>query len=257
MIGKAFAWGLGAMGEAGVTRALEIIRKELDVTMALCGLRDVKDASPARSCAPPSGAQRESPRIHRGGKFSFHRQRLAFEQAGEQFAAEARPEQSARAVGEGAVESAAARIRQRADHRQPVRRHGAEGDAPVQLRCIESARSARQHLLQPREIAGVAVGAQLRVLVVDVVARADQRQAVDPGQRHAPAQEDVVQALDCRHQRQLAAHALKAHPGLRREAQCVRRIGKHDDRGGSDGVSICASCVPVSILRIRERKLHD
>ena len=47
MIGKAFAYGLGAMGEAGVTRALEIIRAELDVTMALCGLRDVKDASPA------------------------------------------------------------------------------------------------------------------------------------------------------------------------------------------------------------------
>ncbi len=47
MIGKSYAYGLGAMGEAGVTRALEIIRSELDVTMALCGLRDVKDASPA------------------------------------------------------------------------------------------------------------------------------------------------------------------------------------------------------------------
>jgi len=47
MIGRAFLYGLGAMGEAGVTRALEIIRAELDVTMALCGLRDVKDASPA------------------------------------------------------------------------------------------------------------------------------------------------------------------------------------------------------------------
>ena len=47
LIGKAFAWGLGAIGEEGVTLALEIIRKELDVTMALCGLRDVKDASPA------------------------------------------------------------------------------------------------------------------------------------------------------------------------------------------------------------------
>jgi L-lactate dehydrogenase (cytochrome) len=46
-IGKAFAWALGAMGEKGVTLALEIIRKELDVSMALCGLRDVKDASPA------------------------------------------------------------------------------------------------------------------------------------------------------------------------------------------------------------------
>jgi L-lactate dehydrogenase (cytochrome) len=47
MIGKAYAWSLGAMGEAGVTAGLEIIRKELDVTMALCGLKDVKEASPA------------------------------------------------------------------------------------------------------------------------------------------------------------------------------------------------------------------
>jgi L-lactate dehydrogenase (cytochrome) len=47
MIGKAFAYGLGAMGEAGVTKTLEILHKELDVTMALCGLKDVKDASPA------------------------------------------------------------------------------------------------------------------------------------------------------------------------------------------------------------------
>jgi L-lactate dehydrogenase (cytochrome) len=45
LIGRAFAYGLGAMGEAGVTRALEIIEKELDVTMALCGLRDVKEAN--------------------------------------------------------------------------------------------------------------------------------------------------------------------------------------------------------------------
>jgi len=47
LIGRAYAYGLGAMGERGVTRALEIIRGELDVSMALCGLRDVKDASPA------------------------------------------------------------------------------------------------------------------------------------------------------------------------------------------------------------------
>jgi len=47
MIGRAYAYGLGALGEAGVTQALEIIRKELDVTMALCGIKDVKDASPA------------------------------------------------------------------------------------------------------------------------------------------------------------------------------------------------------------------
>ena len=37
MIGRAYAYGLGAMGEAGVTAALEIIHKELDVTMAFCG----------------------------------------------------------------------------------------------------------------------------------------------------------------------------------------------------------------------------
>ena len=40
-IGRAFLYGLGAGGEAGVTQCLDIIRKELDVTMALCGLRDV------------------------------------------------------------------------------------------------------------------------------------------------------------------------------------------------------------------------
>ena len=40
-IGRAFLYGLGAMGEAGVTACLDILRKELDVTMALCGLRDV------------------------------------------------------------------------------------------------------------------------------------------------------------------------------------------------------------------------
>ncbi|MCA2010178.1 alpha-hydroxy-acid oxidizing protein [Cereibacter sphaeroides] len=42
MIGRSFVYGLGAMGEKGVTTALEVIRKELDMTMALCGERDVK-----------------------------------------------------------------------------------------------------------------------------------------------------------------------------------------------------------------------
>jgi len=41
-IGRAFVYGLGAMGEAGVTRCLDLIRNELDITMAFCGLRDVK-----------------------------------------------------------------------------------------------------------------------------------------------------------------------------------------------------------------------
>ncbi len=43
MIGRAFVYGLGAMGEAGVTKALEVIHKELDLSMALCGKRDVND----------------------------------------------------------------------------------------------------------------------------------------------------------------------------------------------------------------------
>ncbi|GAB3439819.1 alpha-hydroxy-acid oxidizing protein [Massilia solisilvae] len=42
-IGRPFLYGLGAMGEAGVTKCLEIIRNELDLTMAFCGLRDVRD----------------------------------------------------------------------------------------------------------------------------------------------------------------------------------------------------------------------
>lgn len=41
-IGRAFTYGLGAMGEAGVTRCLEVIHKELDVSMALCGRRSVE-----------------------------------------------------------------------------------------------------------------------------------------------------------------------------------------------------------------------
>jgi L-lactate dehydrogenase (cytochrome) len=45
-IGRAYIYGLGAMGQAGVTKALECIRKELDVSMALCGLTDLRQAGP-------------------------------------------------------------------------------------------------------------------------------------------------------------------------------------------------------------------
>ena len=45
-IGRPFLYGLGAGGKAGVTRALEIIRKELDTTLALCGKRNIADAGP-------------------------------------------------------------------------------------------------------------------------------------------------------------------------------------------------------------------
>jgi L-lactate dehydrogenase (cytochrome) len=63
-IGRAMLWGLGAGGEAGVRRVLEIIERELDVTMALCGERDIanvgphiiysNDIPPRQPVAPPS-----------------------------------------------------------------------------------------------------------------------------------------------------------------------------------------------------------
>ncbi|HEY4202351.1 MAG TPA: alpha-hydroxy acid oxidase [Devosiaceae bacterium] len=42
-VGRAMVYGLGAGGEAGVTRALDIIRAEMDTTMALLGERDIKN----------------------------------------------------------------------------------------------------------------------------------------------------------------------------------------------------------------------
>jgi L-lactate dehydrogenase (cytochrome) len=45
LIGKSFLYGLAAMGQAGVTRTLEILAKELDVSMALTGTRSVADIS--------------------------------------------------------------------------------------------------------------------------------------------------------------------------------------------------------------------
>ena len=44
-IGRPFLYGLGAMGEAGVTKALEVIHNEADLTMAFCGLRNIKDVN--------------------------------------------------------------------------------------------------------------------------------------------------------------------------------------------------------------------
>ena len=47
MIGRAMVYGLGAMGEAGVTKALEIIHKELDITMAFCGHTSIQNVDKA------------------------------------------------------------------------------------------------------------------------------------------------------------------------------------------------------------------
>ena len=45
LIGRAFLYGLGAEGEKGVTRILEILQKELDLTMALCGATDLSQVN--------------------------------------------------------------------------------------------------------------------------------------------------------------------------------------------------------------------
>lgn len=42
-IGRAYIYGLGAMGEAGVTKALEVLHKEMDISMALCGRRTIDE----------------------------------------------------------------------------------------------------------------------------------------------------------------------------------------------------------------------
>ena len=43
LIGRSYLYGLGALGERGVTQALEILHKELDMTMALCGHRAINE----------------------------------------------------------------------------------------------------------------------------------------------------------------------------------------------------------------------
>ncbi|WP_179378719.1 alpha-hydroxy acid oxidase [Jannaschia marina] len=51
-IGRAFIYGLGARGQQGVEEALEVIRKELDTTMALCGEKHVHDLGPHNLLVP-------------------------------------------------------------------------------------------------------------------------------------------------------------------------------------------------------------
>jgi len=58
MAGRAYLYGLGAAGEAGVTKALELMRDELDVAMALTGLTDASRVPPSVILAPaPSPGQ--------------------------------------------------------------------------------------------------------------------------------------------------------------------------------------------------------
>ena len=54
LIGRSYIYGLGAGGQAGVAKAIEIIRKELDVTMALTGVKTIKEID-RRVLAAPTG----------------------------------------------------------------------------------------------------------------------------------------------------------------------------------------------------------
>lgn len=46
-IGRAYTYGLGAMGQQGVEKAIDIIRNEMDLTLALCGINDIAGVGPA------------------------------------------------------------------------------------------------------------------------------------------------------------------------------------------------------------------
>ena len=59
MIGRAYLYGLGANGEAGVTTALELIRDEIDVTMALTGLTDASHVPASLILGAPVRAEEE------------------------------------------------------------------------------------------------------------------------------------------------------------------------------------------------------
>lgn len=56
LIGRAHLYGLGAAGEAGVAKALEVIRNQLQITTGLVGLADVNAASPEILYNPPQAA---------------------------------------------------------------------------------------------------------------------------------------------------------------------------------------------------------
>jgi L-lactate dehydrogenase (cytochrome) len=61
LIGRPFVYALGAMGEAGVTKALELMHRELDITMALCGHTDIRTVDrgilvPSSGVIAPAGS---------------------------------------------------------------------------------------------------------------------------------------------------------------------------------------------------------
>ncbi len=58
MVGRAYIYGLGALGQAGVSMALDIISREIDGTMALCGVKNIQDISDDILCPPDPSVRR-------------------------------------------------------------------------------------------------------------------------------------------------------------------------------------------------------
>jgi L-lactate dehydrogenase (cytochrome) len=58
LIGRSYVWGLGAYGEAGVTKTIDIIKKELDVSMALTGVSSIAEIGPNVLLEPPFAQRR-------------------------------------------------------------------------------------------------------------------------------------------------------------------------------------------------------
>ena len=68
LVGRAYIYGLGAGGQAGVSAAIDILKKELDVTMALTGVNTIAEISPriiVNGAAPPKKAKAKGPRARR------------------------------------------------------------------------------------------------------------------------------------------------------------------------------------------------
>ena len=59
-IGRPYIYGLGAYGEKGVTLALELIQNELDISMALCGYKNIKDVDQSAILLPKDFGKRWS-----------------------------------------------------------------------------------------------------------------------------------------------------------------------------------------------------
>jgi L-lactate dehydrogenase (cytochrome) len=68
MIGRAYVYGLGAAGEAGVTRALEILHSELSTTMGLCGERDIANVGRHNLLMPTAPFAIPAPTVHAAAK---------------------------------------------------------------------------------------------------------------------------------------------------------------------------------------------